>query len=171
MSTELTITSTVITSIITFLVLHFIIEPRKEKRRKREEKLKNLYAPLYTKLVTKLIEVPEAWRDQDADMILIKERELKQVKEKDQFVQFVLNNSRYASVELLEEIHKFVERVERERHFPTHNHFISVDELVKVVVREYNKLKKGLGEDWDEKELNYGVPTFIEQSIKQSIKK
>ncbi|PFB12668.1 hypothetical protein CN399_20805 [Bacillus cereus] len=159
------------TTWILFLISHFYLEPKKEKRKQREEKLKNLYAPLYTKIVTRLLEVPKAWRDQDKNMILYKSPEMKNYRENNHFVQFIISNSRYASVELLAEVHRYVVDVEYARTVPSGIQFISVDKLVKVIVMEYNQVKKDLDEEWDEGELRDGIPTIIKKSIEESIKK
>ncbi|MFT4497670.1 MULTISPECIES: hypothetical protein [Bacillus cereus group] len=157
------ITSAVITSIITFVILHLFIEPRKEKKRKREEKLKNLYAPLYTMTLAKLVDIPSDRRMEDIRFCIKIESGYLSTEE---YIQFIMKNSRYASSELLLEVHKLVEKLAYKRNKINafdDSPYVYVDDLTMLVVKEYNQLKKQMNEKYDESELNTGTPSLLKE--------
>ncbi|PFW87234.1 hypothetical protein COL32_27655 [Bacillus pseudomycoides] len=170
---DLTITISVIVSALVtvglFVFLHYVIEPKKERVRKKEEKLKNLYAPLFTMIITELVSVPVGVRNSRTEMALFTRRANEYSTDNDHFVKFVLDNSRYANMKLLFEIHNFVEAVmfekqvtQREGNAMT----FPIDNLVKVIVKDYNQLKKELKEEYDEEELITGIPNIIKKTRK-----
>ncbi|PEO54217.1 hypothetical protein [Bacillus wiedmannii] len=160
MDFESTITISAIVSavvtIVLFLIVQFVLEPAKEKKRKKDEKLKNLYAPLYTMTVAKLIETPEEAR---IEYNFFLRGESKNLNSED-YLQFILKNSRYASNDLLAKAHQFAEELARKRSYPTAsgNAYIEVGDLVRLIVKEYNQLKKDLKESPNENELKTGTP-------------
>ncbi|OSM09684.1 hypothetical protein BTH38_29350 [Bacillus toyonensis] len=160
-----------------FIILHFVIEPRKEKKRIKEEKLKNLYAPLFTMIINELVSVPVGVRNTEKEMVTLTKTAEKFLADKDHFVNFVLNNSRYASTKLLFEIHSFVETVMLRKHYAelddamkkqigSQTYVFPVDNLVKTIVKDYNQLRKELEEEYNEEELMTGVPEIIKQTKK-----
>ncbi|MGG3404436.1 hypothetical protein BKK39_23225 [Bacillus cereus] len=158
MSIELTITSTVITSLATFLCLHYIIEPRKENRRKKSEKFKNFYAPLYMMINARLSLYFHSVKNngRDVEPIFFDDAGSPAFIDNKYVISFILQNSSYASTELLDELEYYIYDVSQrgesgERH----------KNLVVVIVKEYQQLRKELGMDYDDDALKTGIPKRI----------
>ncbi|MED1478215.1 hypothetical protein COF81_19670 [Bacillus pseudomycoides] len=168
MKLDLTLSiAAIVTSTITlglFLFSNYVIEPRKEKKRKKEEQLKNLYAPLFTMIITELVSVPIGVRNNQTEMVLFTDRSKEYCKNNSHFVKFALDNSRYASAKLLFELHKYVEDVMVEYHSPKNPIIFPVDNLVRVIVKDYNQLRKELKEEYDTDELITGIPNVIKKT-------
>ncbi|TPV44564.1 hypothetical protein [Bacillus dicomae] len=161
MKFDLTIPATVISTVTLFLILHYIIEPRKERKKKREERFKTLYAPLYTMIIAKLYDSKPIMKHHNCTDMMFWSKEKPKYLNDVYLIEFVLNNSAYASRDLLNAVHKYVEALAIEEIHKTIVGYESVDNLVKVVVKEYNQLKKERGEEFIQTELETGIPEFI----------
>lgn len=170
MKFDLTIPATVISTVILFLILHYIIEPRKERKKKKEERFKSLYAPLYTMIVAKLYDSKPIMIKSDSTDMMFWSKDKPKYLNDEYLIEFVLNNSAYASRELLKVVHKYVEALCIEKIDKKIVDYDSVDNLVKVIVKEYNQLKKERREDFSKQELETGIPDFImEMREKESV--
>ncbi|MBU5219422.1 hypothetical protein KQI67_22390 [Bacillus albus] len=144
----------VIVSVLTFLIIHLYIEPKKAKRHFKMERLKNLYAPLYTIVVSRINFVRELGVAQNR--ILLGNSPNKKYLNREYMEKFILDNSGYASDELIK---AFVDYTSSEGSI---SHEVTVN-LVTVIVKEYNKLKKELNIEYDDAELNTGIPNVIKE--------
>ncbi|MED0990282.1 hypothetical protein [Bacillus nitratireducens] len=166
MKFDLNIPAAVISSVILFLILHYIIEPRKERQKKKQEQFKTLYAPLYTMIIAKLYDSKPIMENSDCTDMMFWSRDKPKYLNDEYLIEFVLNNSAYASRELLNAVHKYVEALCIEEINKKIVGYESVDNLVKVIVKEYNQLKKERGEEFLKTELETGIPEFIQEMRK-----
>ncbi|UTR11056.1 hypothetical protein MM300_01605 [Evansella sp. LMS18] len=133
---------------------HFIIEPIKAKRQWKRQQLTNFYAPSYGLTLAKINIVK--------DFCLSKKRislgtaDTLKVLSKDYFAEFIIKNSGYASPEFLNAwkdfIGKFPSPTEKETR-----------EVVSVLVKDYNRLRKELGYTYNQKELDTGIPEILKE--------
>ncbi|MEM5657278.1 hypothetical protein AAHB50_07140 [Bacillus toyonensis] len=135
------VTWTVLTTIVTFVILHIIIEPYKARKRRRSEKLKNLYAPLYTMTVAKIRDYALYTKEFPNGKMVFSIKTKPHYLADEYIIEFLLNNSGYASKKLLFEIYGYVEALSK-MELQGSSGFVYVDSLVKIIVKEYNQLKK-----------------------------
>ncbi len=138
----------VIVSILTFVFLHFVIEPIKQKKQFKEDQLKNLYAPLYSMIMTMSKLGSEYRRDHIIHMYMEGDVMLNK-KHRDELI---LANMGYASREFIDIWTSYC-KVLGEEKIPI------LHEFSKLVIKEYNQLRKDLGYPFDDEELETGVPT------------
>ncbi|WP_235713329.1 hypothetical protein [Bacillus mycoides] len=148
-----------VTSIVTlvlFLLLHYVIEPCKEKKRKKSEKFKELYAPLYMMINARLTTVILHEEQKGAENLHFTNGGSEGFIDDDYMIEFVLKNSSYASVELLWELDNY-------NRYATDGTLTSLEyeNLTKTVITEYQQIRKDLGLEYNEKELETGLPTAI----------
>ncbi|MBH0345684.1 hypothetical protein BK731_00600 [Bacillus thuringiensis serovar muju] len=149
------------TSIVTlglFLLLHYVIEPRKEKKRKKSEQFKELYAPLYMIINARLGSLVMYGRKYGAEQLYFNNAGAPGIINDNYMIEFVLKNSSYASNELLSVLDIHIRNVSEERY-----KYIELENLVKVIVKEYQQLRKELKLKYDEKELETGLPTKVRE--------
>ncbi|MEI2316481.1 hypothetical protein [Bacillus paramobilis] len=162
MKLDLTLSiAAIVTSVITlglFAFLHYHIEPQKEERRKKSEKFKNFYAPLYMMINARLSlyfhSVEKNGRD--VEQIFFDDAGSPEFIDNKYVISFILQNSSYASTELLDELEYYIYDVSQrgetgERH----------KNLVGTIVKEYQQLRKELGMDYDDDALKTGIPKRI----------
>lgn len=161
------VTIPVIVSIITFLILHLFIEPIKAKKKHREDSLKNLYAPLYTIILCRLGVGGVMAR---INKNITGERQIvlgsvgnKGLTSFDYMLEHVLKNSGYASHALLLEINRYSEKYLAKEVTATDS-----ENLMIVIVKEYNALKKKLKMEYSKPELKTGIPTYVEEVLNKS---
>ncbi|MDA2383541.1 hypothetical protein PDN41_17550 [Bacillus cereus] len=151
-----TFTVPALVALSTFGLLHLVIEPRKEKKKKRKEKFKELYAPLYMMINAMLTSVILYERENGAERLYFTNAGSKGFIDNDYMIEFVLKNSSYASVELLSELDIYI------RHATGGNlTSLEYENLTKIVVKEYQQLRRELKLKYDKKELKTGIPTSI----------
>ena len=162
MKFELTLSITAIaTSVVTlglFLLLHYVIEPRKEKKRKKSEKFKELYAPLYMIINARLGSLVMHGQKYGAEQLSFNNAGAPGIINDNYMIEFALKNSSYASIELLHVLDIHI----RNTSDGWYNH-MDIEELVKVIVKEYQQLRKELKLKYDEKELETGIPTKVRE--------
>lgn len=144
----------VIFSVLTFLIIHLYIEPKKAKRTFKMERLKILYAPLYTIVVSRINFVRELGVAENR--ILLGNPPDKEYLNREYMEKFLLDNSGYASDEL---INAFVDYTSSRGGI---SHEVTIN-FVTIVVKEYNKLKKELHMEYNDAELNTGIPNVIKE--------
>ncbi|MEK4892200.1 MULTISPECIES: hypothetical protein [Bacillus] len=143
-------------TLLLFVLQHFIIEPSKEKKRKQIEKFKELYAPLYMMINAMLTSVILYERENGAERLYFTSAGSQGFINNDYMIEFVLKNSSYASVELLSELDIYICHA-------TGGNLTSLEyeNLTKIVVKEYQQLRRDLELKYDENELETGIPTSI----------
>ncbi|OOR57484.1 hypothetical protein BGP34_13465 [Bacillus mycoides] len=147
----------IVTSVITlglFLFLHYYIEPKKEARRKKSEKFKSFYAPLYMMINARLSHYFHSVKHngRDVERMFFDDAGSPPFIDNKYVISFILQNSSYASTELLDELEYYIYDVSQkgeggERH----------KNLVGIIVKEYQQLRKELGMDYDDA-LKTGIP-------------
>ncbi|MBT2576162.1 hypothetical protein J7E43_01675 [Bacillus sp. ISL-8] len=150
-----------VTSIVTlglFLLLHYVIEPRKEKKRKKSEQFKELYAPLYMIINARLGSLVMHGQKYGAEQLYFNNAGAPGIINDNYMIEFVLKNSSYASNELLYVLHIHIRNVSEERY-----NFMDLENLVKVIVKEYQQSRKELKLKYDEEELETGLPTKVRE--------
>jgi hypothetical protein len=153
-----TITGAVIASVVLFLILHYWIEPGKEQRRKKEESLKSLYAPLYTMVIARLHVgklLTGALNGREIHFGYVGGKEFIN---DEYMIEFFLSNSSYASNGLIIVMQSYIENVYSDDRNAKLEY---TEKLTKLVIREYNLLKKDLKLDHCNSELSTGLPSFI----------
>lgn len=165
MKLDLTLSIAAIVTALTtsglFFFLHYCIEPKKEARRKKSEKFKNFYAPLYLMINARLslyiFNVEKNGSDVEKMYFSdIRSYGKAEFIDNEYVIKFVLENSSYASTELLDELEYYIYDVSEmaetgERH----------KNLVEIIVKEYQQLRKELKMDYDEDALKTGIPKRI----------
>ncbi|MDZ4443485.1 hypothetical protein ORM30_23980 [Bacillus cereus] len=144
----------VIVSVLTFLLIHLYIEPRKVKRNFIMEQYKNLYAPIYTMVLARLNIAKEVgWIGEGK--FTLGHRDSQDHLDRKAMEKLILNNSGYASIELINIFKDYTTsyKVPREVTF----------DLVTTIVKEYNQLKKELKMEYNEDELKTGIPEIIKE--------
>ncbi|HDX9660570.1 TPA: hypothetical protein ROY05_005311 [Bacillus toyonensis] len=148
-----------VTSIVTlglFLLLHYVIEPRKEKKRKKGEKFKELYAPLYMIINARLSSLVMHGQKYGADQLYFSDAGAPGIISDNYMIEFALKNSSYASPELLNALDIHIRNISEDKY-----RYMDIENLVKVIVKEYQQLRKELKLEYDEKELATGIPNRI----------
>ncbi|MDF9523184.1 hypothetical protein P5815_21895 [Bacillus cereus] len=157
---------TSLTTLGLFFFLHYCIEPKKEARRKKSEKFKNFYAPLYLMINARLshyiFNLEKNGRDAEQMYFSDVQSYGKPAFIDNAYViRFVLENSSYASTELLDELEYYIYDVSEQLETgDRHKH------LVEIIVKEYQQLRKELKMDYDEEALKTGFPKRI-RSLKK----
>jgi hypothetical protein len=179
MDTKITIP--VIVTLLTFLILHFFIDPRKEKKKWREDRFKNLYAPLYTIIISRLGAAGLLNEVREGKEFYLGSGGEKGHIDNDYMIEFTLKNSAYASKDLLNAIHDYTyfitstrsiitsvssnkERTKKEADDlkeASRKRVLYTKRLVTILVKEYNQLKKELNMNYDQEELETGIPEFL----------
>ncbi|HDR7797823.1 TPA: hypothetical protein QCY03_001572 [Bacillus tropicus] len=145
---------TSMTTLGLFFFLHYCIEPKKEARRKKSEKFKNFYAPLYMMINARLSLYFHSVKNngRDVERIFFDDAGSPAFIDNKYVISFILQNSSYASTELLDELEYYIYDVSQrgesgERH----------KDLVVLIVKEYQQLRKELGMDYDDDALKTGI--------------
>lgn len=141
-------------ALITFLVVHFLIEPMKEKKRRKLEQYKNFYAPLYTIVITRVSIVKEYSLKQDR--MMLGHTDKKPHLQPDFMEEFIIKNSGYASDNLIDAFKDYASTV------GAIDKDIS-ERFTKIVVIDYNKLKKDLKMKYNKEELLTGIPEILKE--------
>lgn len=151
----------IITSIVTLLLfslLHYVIEPRKEKKKKKSGKFKELYAPLYMIINARFAGLVKGGSKFDAQRLYFTDAGSPGIIDDNYMIEFFFKNSSYASLQLLHEFDIYVKNVS-----VGHYSHVNVERLVKLIVKEYQQLRKELKLDYNQKELETGIPTRIKE--------
>ncbi|MGR5996622.1 hypothetical protein ACT7DF_06215 [Bacillus cereus] len=153
MGVDSTFTVPAIVALGTFVLLHFVIEPRKERKRKRKEKFKELYSPLYMIINARLSLIRTHGRRNGAKELYFSDAGSPPFINDNYMIEFTLENSSYASFKLLNELDAYI-RSCTESGGGDHE---KVEELIKIVVKEYQQLRKELKLEYDKSELETGI--------------
>lgn len=74
----------------------------------------------------------------------------------DYMIEFILKNSSHASVDLLNRLEKYISNVSEGTEDAE-----ELEKLVVTVVKEYQQIRKELGIEYNEKELETGIPDKV----------
>lgn len=140
-------------AILIAIANHFIVEPYKEGRKWKKQQLSNLYAPLYALVLARMNLVRE---------LIIRKKKLmlgsvepSVLLSKDYMHEFIMKNAGYGSKEFLESWSKYISI------FPPSE--AVTDDFIETLVRDYNRLKKELGQDFNQRELGTGIPEIVKE--------
>lgn len=147
-----TITLAVITSIATFCLIHFVIEPIKRKKEYKKERLKSLYSPLYVLVSHKIVMGNHANKinGRPTKIIFGGKNELDFTKD-EYMIKFFMDKSSFASVELIDAFNDYYMKK-----LLNDVQDLSAERIMKLVVKEYNQLRKDLKLDYSREELKTG---------------
>lgn len=144
----------VISALVTitlFVVLNFLLVPQQEKRKARQEQLNKLYAPVYGLLLAQL----EIGKNASVDRIILGGYGGHDFLTKLEIDKMIYDNLGYASSNLIEAWAPFSARGK----LPVSTEL--QENLVMVVVKDYNELKKQLRLPYNAKELKTGIPEIV----------
>ncbi|ANV73995.1 TPA: hypothetical protein ACGX4N_000683 [Bacillus cereus] len=158
MKIDSTLSFAAIITLSSFVLLHYVIEPRKEKKRKKSEKFKNFYAPLYMMINARLSLIRTHGKRNGAKELYFSDAGSPPFINDNYMFEFVLENSSYASVKLLSKLDAYI-RSCTESGGGDHE---EIEELIKIVVKEYQQLRKELKLEYNKSELETGIPESIQ---------
>lgn len=148
---ELSVFVSGLLTISLFLILHFIVMPVQERRRTKIEQLTKLYAPLYGLIMARL----EVGKEIIPDRLTLGSIKDHNFLTKESLDKFIYDNLGYGSMELIEVWAKYTSS-------NTIGHGLQ-EELVKTVVKDFNRLRKDLKIRHNPEELKTGIPESIKQ--------
>lgn len=144
-----------VVAIVIAVVNHFIVEPMKAKKQWKKQQLSNFYAPAYGLAVAKVNLVRDYCLDKKVIGLGATEDTLGVLK-KDYFAEFIVKNSGYASQEFLEVWIGYIGK------FPSATSKESTGVVI-TLVKDYNRLRKELGYEYNKEELESGIPEVIKE--------
>ncbi|MEZ2366387.1 MULTISPECIES: hypothetical protein [Bacillus] len=172
MKLDSTVSFAAVITLGSFLLLHYFIEPRKEKKRKKSEKFKNFYAPLYMMINARLSFVIFRAKHDDSNLenVYFNDAGSPAFINNNYVIKFIIENSAYASIELLNELELYIRDVTEMDDSSEKN-----KRLIGIIVKEYQQLRKELKMEYDKNELKTGIPKEIQSlrdknSVKESSK-
>ncbi|MEK4977190.1 hypothetical protein [Bacillus sp. FSL K6-6540] len=132
---------------------HFLVEPYKEKRRWKKQQLSNLYAPLYALMSAKMNLI----KDQiiSKNKLMIGSVEPSPLLSRDYMNEFIMKNAGYGSMEFLEMWGKYISSLKPDDE--------TTSNLVKSILCDYNNLKKELGQEFNQVEIDTGIPEIVKE--------
>lgn len=154
---DIRIWSAVISATVAILISvlnHFIVEPIKQKRKWKREQLINFYSPAYGIISAKVKTVKTY--SIARNIMSLGHSEANDVMEKNYFLKFIHSKSGYASFDSLNAWSEFVGT------FPSPGAEES-SKFIMVIIKDYNRLKKELGYEYNSEELRTGIPEVIKE--------
>ncbi|CAH0120428.1 hypothetical protein PAE9249_02947 [Paenibacillus sp. CECT 9249] len=153
---DIRILSVIISATVAILIAvsnHFLVEPFKEKRKWKKQQLSNLYSPLYALISARIYLVKDLCIQRKKIMLGSVDPSL--ILSKDYTHEFILKNAGYGSKVFIEAWSNYV------------GSFLPKNEVtlefVTTLVKDYNKLKKELGQEYNVEELKTGIPEVIKE--------
>ncbi|MEK4196154.1 hypothetical protein NYE59_23955 [Paenibacillus sp. FSL L8-0323] len=143
-------------AVLIFFALHFLIEPTKEKRKFAQERLQKLYSPLYALILARGRVYKDTMRNTPKDKVSLGSIKDHPFITREFMDEIIFKNMAYASTELMDSWSSYVSRGSAPLEIAV------IENLIKVSVKDFHKLRKKLGLDYDETELKTGIPKIFE---------
>ncbi|MEI2396133.1 hypothetical protein [Paenibacillus phytohabitans] len=142
-------------AVLIFFILHFIVDPYKEKRKLTQERLQKLYSPLYALILARGRVYKDTMRTTSKDKLSLGSIKDHPFITREFMDKLIFENMAYASVELMDSWSSYVSRGSAPLEITV------IENLIKISVRDFHKLRKELRLDYDKTELETGIPQLF----------